>query len=34
VMELVLQFVAGHLAPMEELMRWARPLPLPPSSRR
>ncbi len=34
VMELVLQFVAGHLAPMEELLRWAKPLPLPPSSRR
>ncbi len=34
VMELVLQFVAGHLAPMDELLRWAKPLPLPPSSRR
>ncbi|MEA3365277.1 MAG: 3'-5' exonuclease, partial [Candidatus Hydrogenedentes bacterium] len=34
VMELVLQFVTGHLTPFEEILRWAKPLPLPPSSRR
>ena len=34
VKELVLQFTAGHLAPTEEVLRWAKPLPLPPTSRR
>ena len=34
VMELVLQFTAGHLTPLEEVLRWAKPLPLPPTSRR
>ncbi|MFO7975396.1 MAG: 3'-5' exonuclease [Candidatus Hydrogenedentota bacterium] len=34
VMELVLQFIAGHLTPLEEVLRWAKPLPLPPTSRR
>ena len=34
VMELVLEFVAGHLTPIEEVLRWAQPLPLPPARRR
>ena len=33
VMELVLQFIAGHLTPLEEVLRWAKPLPFPPSTR-
>ncbi|HQH51214.1 MAG TPA: 3'-5' exonuclease [Candidatus Hydrogenedentes bacterium] len=34
VMELVLQFIEGHLTPLDEVLRWAKPLPLPAAWRR